>query len=500
MTMLEARRLRRNTIASVVLQVATIVCRFFLPRLILKAYGSEVNGLVNSINQFLSMISFLELGVGAVVQSALYKPLAVNDFLQVNRIISSAEKFFRKLANFLIVYITFLVILYPLLVNQSFEVVYSASLIIIIGISSFAQYYFGLVDGIFLLADQRGYIYYSVQIVTLILNTLFCVFMINIGSSIHAVKLMTSCVFILRPIIIRNYVNKRYHINRKEKYDVEPIDQKWNGVAQHVAAIIFDSTDTVILTIFSNVSYVSVYSVYNMVVMGIRQLIIAACSSVSSFWGRLLARNEISTLKESFAWTEWLTHTVTVLLFGCTLILIDPFIMIYTDGVNDIEYFQPVFSAFLTLSGALRCIRLPYNSMIISGGHYRQTENNYIVAAILNIVISIILVVKFGLVGVAVGTLIAMTYQTVWMAVYISKNLIFWPIRNFVKQLFVDIISIIVCVIVTNNLSLETVSYVSWIKLALCVFVIWVIAVFIINLLFYQKWIKKFIEKLSGSF
>ena len=68
------KKLIYNTISSLIFQVTTIVCGFILPRLILNAFGSNVNGLVNSITQFLGIISFLELGVGAVVQSALYKP------------------------------------------------------------------------------------------------------------------------------------------------------------------------------------------------------------------------------------------------------------------------------------------------------------------------------------------------------------------------------------------------------------------------------------------
>ena len=55
-----------------------------LPRLILVAFGSDVNGLVNSIDPFLRIISLLDLGVGAVVQSSLYKPIAENDEHQPN--------------------------------------------------------------------------------------------------------------------------------------------------------------------------------------------------------------------------------------------------------------------------------------------------------------------------------------------------------------------------------------------------------------------------------
>ena len=39
-------------------------------------------------------------------------------------------------------------------------------------ISSFVQYYFGIVDSILLTADQRGYIQYNAQTKVLVLNTI----------------------------------------------------------------------------------------------------------------------------------------------------------------------------------------------------------------------------------------------------------------------------------------------------------------------------------------
>lgn len=124
------KKLIYNTISSLIFQVTTIVCGFILPRLILNAFGSNVNGLVNSITQFLGIISFLELGVGAVVQSALYKPLAENRQNDVSKIISSANKFFRRLAQILMAYVIALVVFYPMFAAKEYGFWYTATLIV----------------------------------------------------------------------------------------------------------------------------------------------------------------------------------------------------------------------------------------------------------------------------------------------------------------------------------------------------------------------------------
>ena len=64
-----------NTIANIILQIVTIISGFILPKIILSCFGSEVNGLVSSISQFLSYINLLEGGVMGVIMANLYKQL-----------------------------------------------------------------------------------------------------------------------------------------------------------------------------------------------------------------------------------------------------------------------------------------------------------------------------------------------------------------------------------------------------------------------------------------
>ena len=111
--MTREKKLALNSISSLAYQVITIVCGFILPRFFLSYYGSAVNGLVSSITQFLGFISLAECGVGAVVQSTLYKPLAERDMVSVSKIVISAERFFKKIAYLLAGYTVMLMLVYP---------------------------------------------------------------------------------------------------------------------------------------------------------------------------------------------------------------------------------------------------------------------------------------------------------------------------------------------------------------------------------------------------
>lgn len=479
--------LAKNTAASLIAQITTLICGFILPRLFLQHYGSEVNGLVNSISQFLSVIAFLELGVGAVVQSSLYKPLAEKDNQQISKVMVSANKFFQRLARILLVYVISLMIIYPYIANQNFGFIYTATLIAAISISSFAQYYFGIVNSLLLNADQRGYIQYNAQTVTIILNTIVCAIMISMNGTIQVVKLVTSIIYLARPIILQIYVNNHYKINWKIKYTQEPIKQKWNGVAQHVASVVLDGTDTIVLTVFSTLSNVSIYSVYFLVVKGVKTLFLSVTNGIQALIGELWAKQELDQLKSFFGWIEWLIHTGTTYVFSCTAALIVPFIQVYTLGIRDANYIQPTFAILLTLANAMHCLRLPYNIMILAAGHYKQTQRNYIVAAILNIVVSVLTVKIWGLIGVAIGTLVAMTYQTIWLAIYDSRHFINWPLKKVIKQFLVDIISSFLIISFGSHIVLKDITYFNWFFMAIKVAIVALFVVFCLNSLFYRS-------------
>lgn len=487
--------LARNTFSSLLYQIVAIICGFILPRLILEHFGSDVNGLTHSITQFLQVIAFLELGVGAVVQSALYKPLAEKNQIETSKILASANNFFRKLAAILAIYVVFLVVVYPKIANQDFDYLYIATLILAMSINSFAQYYFGIVNSLLLMADQHGYVNYILQTVSIVVNTIVCALLIRFDASIQMVKFTTSIIYLIRPLALQIYVNRHYQIDRKIKYTVEPIKQKWNGIAQHIAAIVLDGTDYIVLTIFATLRDVSIYAVYNLVIYGVKQLFMAMTNGIQALLGDLWARDDRERLFKTFSLIEWTIHSGVTFVFGCTGFLIVPFITVYTNGVTDAVYYQPLFASLITFAAASHCLRLPYNMMIRAAGHYKETQANYIIAALLNIVISIASVKIWGLVGVAIGTLVSMAYQTVWMVWYNSKNILKWPVKNVTKQVMVDIAVIVFSFLATRWINLIRVNYLSWVIMAIVVVLVTGAIWLILNYIFYRKNIEEIIHR-----
>ena len=279
-----------NIVTNLFLQAIIIIYGFIVPKIIISKFGSNVNGLISSITQFLAYIALLESGFGPVVKSALYKPISNKDNKTIMNILKASEKFFRAIAYIFLIYIFVLCFFYPLLVSNDFSWIYTVSLIFIIGISTFAEYFFGMTYKLFLQAEQKTYIISLIQIITYILSIICIVILAQIGANIQIIKLISGIVFVLRPMFQNFYVKRKYNIDFsecKEKYELK---QKWDGLAQHIAAVIHGNTDITILTIFCTLSEVSVYSVYYLVVKGVKSIIQAFNSGIDASFGDMIAK------------------------------------------------------------------------------------------------------------------------------------------------------------------------------------------------------------------
>ena len=485
------KKLSFNVMISFLSQLTAFFCGLVVPRLILDAFGSQVNGLTQSISQFLGVINFLDMGLGQVVCSSLYGPLAGKDYAQVSRILASGRKFYRKVGTILACYVLVLLLGYPGLVADRFDRLFTAGLIAVLSVNSFARYFFGITNELLLHADQKNYITYGVQIFCNLLSTLLCVVLLNRNAGIQVIKLSAACVFLIKPVFYAAYVKRHYPIRRKISCTGEPIRQKWSGMAQHISAVVLDGTDNIVLTLWATLSDVSVYSVYYMVIAGIQSFYSAAVTGIQSAAGAVWARQEEREIWSLFSKVEAALHLTTVFLFSCTGILMVPFVQVYTKGLTDTDYIRPLFAALLVLAYGIRCLRTPYNVWILAAGHFRQTRDCHITAAALNLGLSVLAVFRFGLVGVAVGTLTAMCYQTLWLARYTKKHLIPLEKGHFLRQIFMDAAAAAGIRICTASVKLQEVSYSGWFAMAVQVGLIALGCTLLTGAVFQRKHFKK---------
>ncbi len=483
-----------SIVSNFILQIIVLINGFVIPKLIITKYGSAVNGLAASITQFLAYITLLEAGFGPVVKSVLYKPIAKKNKEEIANILKSSERFFRIIALIFLGYIVLLSCIYPLLINGEFGYIYTMSLIVIISISTFVEYYFGMTYTLYLQAEQKSYIISILKTVIYILNIIIIFILIRLNVSIHIIKAVTGLLFILRPILQNIYVRKKYNINLKNIKGNYKIKQKWEGLAQHIAYVIHTNTDITLITIFCSLSEVSVYSVYTMVMTGIKNIIQVFSSGIDSSFGDMIAKNEKDNLNIKFNIYEIVYFTITSILCISTLVLIIPFIKVYTKGITDTNYIRHAFAYLLVVGEFIWLIRQPYNKIIQAAGHFRQTRNGAWVEAGTNIIISIILIFKFGIVGVAIGTAIAMTIRTIEFVYHTNRYILnrksIYSVKKIILIFFETILVFGLSKIIPM---LDNNSYLNWCINAVVIFGITLIVVALLNYTFYRQEFKELI-------
>ena len=484
------KKAKLNIFVSLGCQILTLLCGFIVPRMMIGAFGSEVYGATASITQFLAYITLLEAGVGGVARSVLYKPLAENDINKINAILAEIKQFFRVIAYIFVVYVLILAFAFePLSGIKSLDKISTIFLVIIISISTFAQYFIGISNSILLQAAQKSYITNIVSITGTVINTIFVVILVNLGCNVLIVKLISSCIFTLRPVALWYYVKKEYAIEKQPKSDKIYLKQKWDGLGQHIAFFLHSNTDIVVLTCFANLSAVAVYSVHNMIVSNMKNLTVSFLSGMEALFGDMLARKETDKLHAAFTNYETMISIVSVILFSAVAVLIVPFVHVYTKGIVDVNYHAPVFAVLLAIVEMLYCLRMPYHSVVIAAGHFRQTKIAAYGEAVINVLVSIVLVKQFGLIGVACGTLAATFFRFVYYVVYLNRYIMYRKIGLFVKRMLINTIGFALSSIAGSYIisAFQITNYGIWCICGVLVTITTILIVFVLNFFFYRE-------------
>ena len=457
---------KSNIAVSILYQLTAAVCSLILPRYILMTFGSDVNGVLQSIGQLLNYTVLMECGVGGLITASFYKPLADGDREYVSDIFNNARTFFNRISYVYIALTVILAFTVKLYIHTEFDFGYVCTLVIILGTGYYFSYYFAMAQRLLMKADQKLRIVQATQSITLICNTVVCIMAIKLGAGIHVVKILSALVLLANPIVFRIYVKRHYDI-RKTLYEKNrSFPRKSDGMVHHIAFFIHMNTDIVLISAVCGTKEVSVYSVYNSVICAIENFFTAVSESVSAALGSLIAKEQQDGLKASFEFYQIVNTAAATFVCAEEAIMILPFVKMYTSGVTDAHYIRPLFAYLMIAAQWFFCIRLPYNNIINSAGHYRQTKLGAYLEVIFNIGISVPAVFRFGIVGAAFGTLVAMAIRAAYMAWYLSQNLLYRKVRYFVRDIGLNLLLAVAVVWAASRISIPSDSPIRWILYA----------------------------------
>ena len=128
--------------------------------------------------------------------------------------------------------------------------------------------------------------------------------------------------------------------------------------------------------------------------------------------------------------------------------------------------------------------------MVLAAGHFKETQASAIIEAGINIMTSVLLVKTYGLMGVAIGTLLAVLYKTLYLVWYLSKHIIKRELHHFYRHSIVNVISIASMILATQWIRLTSLTLIGWTFMAAKVTFICLVVSLCINIIFYPRLLK----------
>lgn len=490
----------QNSFTTALLQIITMIVGFITPRVMLSHYGSEINGLVSSITQFISYFNLVEAGLSGAAVYALYAPLAKKDHKEINAVISAAKSFYTQ-AGFIFVSLTLgLALIYPFYIKSADLSFLSVGLLVLIlGINGALEFFTLSKYRALLTADQKTYVISLATIIQIVINTIIIVVLAEYKVNIVLLRFIALFSIFLRSAILMVYCKKNYkYLNYKEKPNKKALNKRWDALYLQILGTVQAGAPVVILTIMvKELTLVSIYSIYNMVITGISGVVGIFTSGLSASFGDVIARKETETLKKTYKEFEFIYYAIITVVYAITFVTIMPFIKIYTADINDADYNLPIVGFLFVLNGLLYNIKTPQGMLVISAGMYKETRVQSTVQALIIIVLGMALAPFWGINGVLIGAIASNIYRCIDLIHFIPKQLT----KTSVFNTYGRVIRIFSCITVIwlpfLVFDFKPATLVTWVLYAMIVGIFALLVTITVNMVFDKKETVNIIKRLK---
>ncbi|HCS11534.1 MAG TPA: hypothetical protein DIV40_08770 [Clostridiales bacterium] len=490
-----------NSISTAIYQIIVMIVGIITPRIMLKYYGSEINGLVSSITQFISYFALVEAGLSGAATYALYKPLANDDYLSINGIISAARKFYNQAGyTFVFLIVGFSAFYSSYVKTDLLSKLEVGLLVLILGTSGVLDFFTLSKYSVLLTADQKTYVISLSSIIYVILNTIIIVILGTKQINIVVLRLAALLSVFLRTFILMIYVKVNYkYIRYDAEPDTEALNKRWDALYLQILGVIQTGIPIVILTLVTkDLKLVSVYSIFNMIIVGINGILSIFHGGLSASFGDVIARREKSVLQKSYTEFEFSYYTLITAVYSITFITIMPFIRVYTSGINDINYDVPMIGFLFVLNGLLYNLKTPQGMLVISAGMYRETRVQSTIQGLIVVILGLVLTPSIGIYGILIASILSNIYRDIDLMFFIPRNLTELPVINSaIRILRVFMVILIICLPV-KFIELNPGGYIQWIIHAIIIGIYSCIIVLIISLLFDRNALKEVSNRVTG--
>ncbi|MCQ2522977.1 MAG: lipopolysaccharide biosynthesis protein [Lachnospiraceae bacterium] len=425
-----ARNIKYATVGRVIAILVGYVSRVVFTHTLSQAYVG-INGLFTDI---LNVLSVTELGFGTAISYALYKPIAEGDIEKQKALMSLFKKFYMIVA-LIVAILGFSVLPFlKFLIKGNTEVqhvhIIYCMYVLMTVFSYFCIYKRTLMD-----AYQMNYIGELVFSVVISIQSVIQIFVLYFTHNFYIYIALFIAGNILNNLIVSMEADKRYpflkdkNIRPVTKEEKEGISKNVKAMLMHkLGDVVVNNTDNLLLSSVVGIIAAGLYSNYFLVVESVKIVLNQAFNSITGSVGNLGATSDKERVKKIYEALFFMGSWVYGLCAVCLLEALDIFV-----GISFGE--QYIFDRPVTI---MLCINFYIAGMRMATLTFRNTLGLFyydryksIFTAIINLVASIILGMKFGALGIFMGTFVSTILTSFWVEPYVLYKKYFkenvWP-------------------------------------------------------------------------
>lgn len=413
-----------NSFMNVISLIITTIFAFVIRRFLIKYLGIEILGLNGVVVELINTLSLSELGVQTAVIFRLYEPVAHKDYVREGQIFTLFKK-----AYFIIGSVIFLlgIIMLPTLkyiidLEISMSIVYA---VYAIQLSTIVLSYYTCYYRVIYLVHEQQYFCSRIDILVQVVSYILQIFILVKYKNYYLFLLIEGIRVLVGNTFIRNQCKKQYEYIFEE-FQVAERDKKnlFNDLKEiilgNVAGYVYSSTDSILISLFSGTIMVGLISNYKMITNAVRTLVGTINNSIAPTWGIYLQQEaDIEKIRVNYNRYNLLQYIECCVLLVPIVCLADDFIcLMFGEGLL-------VDSLILHLIIADIYIQNMHepNAIIIRGkGLFHIDKTISIIATFVNFNFSIILASKYGVAGILIGTLLALSIFWVMRSWYVNKE------------------------------------------------------------------------------
>lgn len=412
----------KNMYTGLIYQLLVLIFRFLTRTVFISCLGEKYLGINGLFSNILNLLSLADLGVGAALVFALYKPIAEKNEERQKVIVDYLHKLYVYIGIIIIIAGIMLLPMLKFIIKDNVDFINLNVVFLIYVFQIASTYLFYPSKTEFLCANQQRYVYNNIANLIVILSNISQIIVLIIFKN-FIIYLITIIFFnILQAYLVSKKTDKMYPFIKKtsekklSKAEKKEIFKDCGSLAIYrINYVVLIATDNIIISKYLGLTTVGIYSNYTLITNSIVNVLSTFFDSITASIGNLHAKTE----KEKDIFIFKITNLITITMFGIFAIgiyvLANDFILIW---LGEDYVLSNSFVLILAINLYIEGLRKLLSTYRTSYGLFRQAKFIPFFGILVNIVVSIILVKKIGIFGVLLGTLISNVITFMWYDPY----------------------------------------------------------------------------------